>query len=68
MSDDTGRDVCGNNGANLQDKLKMNEAERRKNDVRKIDLYRMLLRHVTAILCILVELHLGYKVDLRAKR
>ena len=30
---------------------------------RKVELYRRLIRHLTAIVWIVAELHLGYKVN-----
>lgn len=35
------------------------------SDARKVELYRRLIRHFTAIMCIIAELHLGYKIDMK---
>ena len=41
------------------------EIERRKDDADKIELYRRMIRHLTALVYIMAELHLGYKPDLK---
>jgi len=36
-----------------------------EGDVRKVELYRILLRHIIGALCAIAELHLGYKIDIK---
>lgn len=48
----------------LLEEKKAELAQRQADEV-KIELYRRLVRHLTAIVYIMAELHLGYKPDLK---
>ena len=42
----------------------MSGLEERKNTMRKVELFRCILRHITGIVAALAELCIGEKVDL----